>query len=68
MEAAPLLMETETACLGTAILAMVGAGEYASVADAVKNTVKIKKTYMPTGQDYQEAYLRFNETEKKLNM
>ncbi len=60
--------EAETACLGTAILAMVGAGEYASVADAVKNTVKIKKTYMPTGQDYSEAYSRFNETEKKLNM
>ena len=59
--------EGETACLGTAILAMVGAGEYASIADAANATVKTKKTYRPSGADYEDAYRRYCALDNKLN-
>ena len=60
--------ESETACLGTAILAMVGYGAYADIPSACKNTVKVDKTYSPSGVDYGAAYDRFCELDKKLNI
>lgn len=59
--------ESETACLGAAILAMVGVSRYATVEDAVKATVKTKKTYCPSGADYTSAYDRYRALDKKMN-
>ena len=59
--------ESETACLGSAILAMVGVSRYATVEDAVKATVKTKKTYCPSGADYTSAYDRYRALDKKMN-
>ncbi len=59
--------ESETACLGTAILAMVGVGEYASIKEAAEATVQVDKTYVPTGDDYEEAYARYCGLDDKLN-
>ena len=61
------LAEGETACLGTAILAAVGVGEYASVSEATDAVVKTKGEYKPTGIDYTEAYERYNKLDKLLN-
>ena len=58
--------ESETACLGSAILAMVGAGVYSDIPSACKNTVKVDKTYSPSGVDYSQAYEKFCELDKKL--
>lgn len=60
--------ESETACLGTAILAMVGVGEYDSVKQAVDNTVTVDKSYTPSGVDYEDAYKRYCELDNKLNI
>ncbi len=59
--------EQETACLGTAILAMVGVGRYATIEEATKNTVTVKSTYAPSGTDYEAAYRRFKELDDQLN-
>lgn len=59
--------ESEAACLGTAILAMVGVGEYVSIEEAAKKTVAIKKTYTPSGADYEEAYRRFTRLDDQFN-
>lgn len=59
--------ESETACLGSAILAMVGVSRYATVEDAVKATVKTKKTYCPSGADYTTAYDRYRALDKTIN-
>ncbi len=59
--------ESETACLGTAILAMVGAGRYATIEEAVKSTVTLKTTYAPSGADYEAAYRRFTQLDDQFN-
>ncbi len=60
--------EAETACLGTAILAMVGVGLYESIESAVKATVETKSTYSPSGADYEKAYERYCELDKKIQL
>ena len=60
--------ESETACLGTAILAMVGSGKYATVKDACDATVKVDKTYTPSGASYDAAYERYKKIDNKLNI
>jgi len=48
--------------LGAAILAMVGCGEYASVAEAVKAVVKVTDTEKPEPElvaKYEEKYQQF---------
>lgn len=60
--------ESETACLGTAILAMVGVGQYASIKEATEHTVRVDKTYSPTGDDYEAAYQKYCELDNKLNI
>ena len=59
--------ESETACLGAAILAAVGVGEYASVSDAANAVVKTKGEYKPTGDDYTESYERYVKMDNLLN-
>jgi xylulokinase len=59
--------ESETACLGAAILAMVGDGAYASIEEAAAATVKTKKSYLPTGEDYTAAYERYCALDNLLN-
>jgi len=59
--------ESETACLGTAILAMVGDGAYPSIEEAARSTVRTKKTYYPEGNDYTAAYERYCELDNRLN-
>ncbi len=59
--------EAETACLGTAILAMVGDGAYASIEDAARATVKTKKSYTPSGISYEHAYKSYCELDNTLN-
>lgn len=59
--------ESETACLGSAILAMVGDGRYATVKDACAATVKVDKTYTPSGASYDTAYERYIKIDNKLN-
>lgn len=60
------LANTETAVLGSAILAGVGTGVYKSAEDAVK-LVKMDKEYLPRGENYDDIYKRFVELDKKLN-
>jgi xylulokinase len=38
---------SESACLGTAILAGVGIGEYSSIDDAIKKIINVKKVFLP---------------------
>ena len=59
--------ESETACLGAAILAMVGDGAYASIEEAAAATVRTKKSYLPTGEDYTAAYERYKSLDNLLN-
>ncbi|MBQ8605778.1 MAG: hypothetical protein IJ408_03495 [Clostridia bacterium] len=59
--------ESETACLGSALFAMVGVGEFESIETAAANAVKADKEYKPCGDDYSDAYERYNELDKKLN-
>ena len=61
------LSESETACLGTAILAAVGVGAYPSVSVAADAVVKTKGEYKPSGDDYSEAYRKYNELDNLLN-
>ena len=61
------LSESETACLGTALAAAVGIGDYTSLKDAVDNIVKTKKTYEPSGVDYSAAYESYVKLDKLLN-
>ena len=61
------LSESETACLGTALAAAVGIGDFESLKDAVDSIVKIKNTYEPTGVDYSDAYNSYNKLDKMLN-
>ena len=59
--------EAETACLGTAILAMVGDGAYSTIEDAAHATVRTKNSYSPSGDDYEAAYERYCALDNKLN-
>lgn len=59
--------ESETACLGTAILAAVGIGAFDSIEQAAGTLVKPKKSYSPDGTDYEDAYNKYVELDKLLN-
>ena len=61
------LTESETACLGSALAAAVGVGDFASLKEAVDSVVKTKSTYQPTGLDYSKAYEEYNKLDKLLN-
>ena len=59
--------EEETACLGTALVAAYGAGEFSSIEEAVKSAVTEKKIYTPSGADYKAAYERYCAIDKIMN-
>jgi len=61
------LTESETACLGSALAAAVGVGEFDSLKSAVDSVVKTKRVYEPTGLDYTEAYENYCKLDKLLN-
>jgi xylulokinase len=61
------LKNTETACLGGAILAAVGVGAFASVEEACEK-IEIGKAYTPTDSDYTECYERFKKYDQLLNI
>ena len=61
------LKNKETACLGSAILAGVGCGYFASVKDACKN-IKTDKVYTPSGNDYSAVYEKYKEYDNILNV
>jgi xylulokinase len=58
--------ESETACLGTAIFAAVGVGAFPSAAEAAARLVSPKETVTPSGADYEEAFRRFCETDRRF--
>ena len=58
------ILETdETACLGSAILAGVGIGIFEDVKSVAEKTVKIKRVFTPSGDDYAACYKAFIEAE-----
>lgn len=61
------LSESETACLGSALAAAVGVGDFSSLKEAVDSVVKVKRTYEPTGADYTKAYEAYCKLDKLLN-
>lgn len=56
----------ETACLGSAILAGVGAGVFESVEKACEK-IKTDKVYTPNGNDYSKVYENFKYYDDILN-
>lgn len=60
------LKNKETACLGAAILAGVGAGVFESVDEACK-MIQTDKLYTPKGEDYSEVYENFKKYDDILN-
>lgn len=60
------LKNKETACLGAAILAGVGAGVFPSVQDACRG-IAIDKEYVPSGTDYTGVYANFCKYDNLLN-
>ena len=59
--------EDETACLGSALCAAVGIGVFESLKCACESAVTTKKSYIPSGADYEAAYRAFIELDEKLN-
>ena len=55
------LKNNETACLGTAIYAGVGANIFSSVEDAISNLVEIKDEFLPNvdREDYEKLYEKY---------
>lgn len=60
------LKNKETACLGSAILAAVGIGAFASVEEAVK-LLALDRVFESTGVSYDECYERYLAYDKILN-
>ncbi|MBR2354019.1 MAG: hypothetical protein IKA76_05920 [Clostridia bacterium] len=61
------LKNKETACLGSAILAGVGTGVFASVEEAASK-IELDKVYESKGVDYTECYERYLAYDKILNI
>lgn len=61
------LKNSETACLGSAILAGTGIGVYENVAEACKKIVRRDKEYTPSGESMEMLYRRYLEYDKLLN-
>ena len=60
------LKNSETSCLGSAILAGTAIGLFPSVAAAARSAVETAGVYEPSGCDYTESYRRFCEWEDKV--
>ena len=61
------LKNSETACLGGAILAGVGTGVFSSVEDAA-SMIEMKKIYKDSGVDYTDVYNRYKKYDDILNV
>ena len=61
------LKNKETACLGAAILAGVGAGVFESVEKACE-LIETDKVYTPSGKDYSKVYENFVKYDNILNV
>ena len=61
------LKNKETACLGSAILAGVGVGAFASVEKAAE-MIELGRVYESKGTDYTECYERYLKYDKLLNI
>jgi len=62
------LVISETACLGSAILAGKGIGVFDNIPSACEKIVKTAKEYVPDDTDYKEVINRYRELDKKLNV
>ncbi len=64
-----ILENNETACLGSAVLAGVGAGIYKDAESAVKGAVNVKKVYEPDAamsDEYKKCYENFCKAKGKI--
>lgn len=61
------LSHSETACLGSAILAGVGAGVFQDVQTAAEAIIQPKQVYTPQGTDYSRVYEAYNELDTTLD-
>lgn len=61
-----VLKNKETACLGAAVLAGVGAGIFPNVKETCERLVKIEKTYQPSETDYTDCYKNYCIAEGKI--
>lgn len=59
------LENNETACLGSAFLAGLGAGIYSDISECAK-MVATKKTYIPSDNDYSDCFNNFIKAEEKI--
>ncbi len=59
------LKNNETACLGSAFLAGMGAGVFSDIAQCA-DMVEIKDVYEPQGVDYTQCYENFMRAEEKM--
>ena len=57
----------ETATLGSAVMAGVGTGVFASVSEACDKIVATNKEYVPGTDDYSEVYERYTKLDNLLN-
>ncbi|MEG2642762.1 MAG: FGGY-family carbohydrate kinase, partial [Eubacterium sp.] len=65
-----LLAASESGCLGAALYAGIGVGEYADAHEAADRAVQITDTYYPNPDNfeaYDKAYKRFNDMYDALN-
>ena len=60
------LSESETACLGTALCAAVGVGDFTDLASAANAVVRTDKCYSPSGADYTDAFARYCALDRKM--
>ncbi|MBE7025852.1 MAG: hypothetical protein E7408_07360 [Ruminococcaceae bacterium] len=61
------LKNKETACLGSAILAGVGAGIFPDVCSATEALVEVDACFLPQSTDYKEVYDRYIYLDRLLN-
>ncbi len=59
--------ESETACLGSAILAAVGIGAFPSIEEAAEIVASPRSEYIPGDTDYTAAYERFCSLDNTMN-
>ena len=65
-----LLAASESGCLGAALYAGIGVGEYGDAHEAADRAVQITDTYYPNPDNfeaYDKAYKRFNDVYDALN-
>lgn len=60
------LKENETACLGSAIFAGLGAGVFSDTISATEKIVQKNKEYMPKENGYAALYTDYKDKEKKI--